>query len=258
MNDPHTHGHAHHEPPPHNMMVVGERSTFLSHLPMFMSPHNFQGILEVSFTKDGKSVDEIYFKDRQSHPDVKMYTLQPGPIKPAKVFGFDFEQPTSHSFNGKVFRGHLERGGQVINGLGEVGVTVKRVVYSQKFDLKQLQKSEELEYILFGSGQELFLAHVISAPPDFDQILSIKTDRTFTDEEMSTGARISIVIPNRTNAAPQRLKAKEKTHARGHVTGAHQFLDLQIEPGVEFYFEEGELLSPAIFEETTEERKAGF
>jgi hypothetical protein len=175
--------------------------------------------------KDGKSVDEIYFKDRQGHPDVKMYTLQPGPIKPAEVFGFDFERPTSHSFNGTVFRGHLERGGQVINGLGEVGFTVKRVVYSQKFDLKQLRKSEELECILFGSGQELFLAHVISAPPDFDQILSIKTDRTFTDEEMSCGARVSIVIPNRTNAASQRLKAKEKTHARGHVTGAHQFLD---------------------------------
>jgi hypothetical protein len=174
------------------------------------------------------------------------------------VFGLDLKQPTSHSFNGTVFRGHLERGGQVINGLGEVGVTVKRVAYSQKFDLKQLQKSEELEYILFGSGQELFLAHVISAPPDFDQILSIKIDGTFTDEEMSTGARISIVIPNRTNAASQRLKAKEKTHARGHVTGAHQFLDLHVEAGVEFYFEEGELLSPAMFEETTEERKAGF
>src|SRR6266496_1587600 len=128
MNDPHTHGHKHHEtPPPHNMMVVGQKNIFLSHLPMFMTPHNFQGILEVSFTKDGKTVDGIYFKDRQSHPDVKMYTLEPGPIKPEKVFGFDFKQPTSHSFSGTVFRGHLERGGQVINALGEVDVNVKKV-----------------------------------------------------------------------------------------------------------------------------------
>jgi hypothetical protein len=97
---------------------------------------------------------------------------------------------------------------------------------------------------------------VISAPPDFDQILSIKIDGTFTDEEIST--KVCIVIPNRANSASQRLKAKEKTQARGHVTGAHQFLDLQIEAGVEFYFEEGELLSPARFEQTTEERKAGF
>jgi hypothetical protein len=39
-----------------------------------------------------------------------------------------------------------------VNGLGEVDVDVKKVVYSQEFGLKQLQKSEELEYILFGSG----------------------------------------------------------------------------------------------------------
>lgn len=255
MNHPHKHGQAHHEPPPHNMMVVGEQSIFLSHLPMFMSPHNFQGILEVSFTKDGKPMDEIYFKDRQSHPKVKMYTLKPKPIKPVSVFGLDFK-PTSRSFTGTVFRGHLERGGQIIDALREVDVTVKRVVYSRKFDLKQLQKWEELDYILFGSDEELFLAHLISAPPDFDQILSVKIDRTFTDEEIST--KVRIVIPNRTNAASQRLKAREKTLARGHITGAHQFLDLQIEAGVEFYFEEGELLNPATFDQTAEEKKAGF
>ena len=106
-----------------------------------------------------------------------MYTLKPKPIKPVSVFGLDFK-PTSRSFTGTVFRGHLERGGQIIDALRDVDVTVKRVVYSRKFDLKQLQKWEELDYILFGSGQELFLAHLISAPPDFDQILSIKIDRT--------------------------------------------------------------------------------
>ena len=50
----------------HNMVVVGERRIFLSHLPMFMAPHSVQLILEATFVKEGKSIDEVYFADRAS------------------------------------------------------------------------------------------------------------------------------------------------------------------------------------------------
>src|SRR3954469_18010054 len=75
MNHHHTHQET--QEPPHNMMVVGEKSVFLSHLPMFMSPHNFQVILEATFTSEGRSVQEIYARDRQSHRQTKMYSLRP-------------------------------------------------------------------------------------------------------------------------------------------------------------------------------------
>jgi hypothetical protein len=46
------------------------------------------------------------------------------------------------------------------------------------------------------------------------------------------------------------------------VTGAHQFLDVHITVRAESYFEEGELssakMSPGMFDQTAEERKAGF
>ena len=42
-------------------------------------------------------------------------------------------------------------------------------------------------------------------------------------------------------AAAKRLKEKEKLKARGHVTGAHQFLKLNVEGITEFYEEEGDL-----------------
>ena len=38
----------------HNMVVVGEHRIFLSHLPMFMAPHNAQVILEATFAKQGR------------------------------------------------------------------------------------------------------------------------------------------------------------------------------------------------------------
>jgi hypothetical protein len=47
------------QPAVHGMLLVGEETLYLSHLPMFHSPHNYQVILEVRFktsTLDPKSV----------------------------------------------------------------------------------------------------------------------------------------------------------------------------------------------------------
>ena len=256
MNDQ----HAQHEPelPPHNMMVVGEKSVFLSHLPMFMSPHNFQVILEATFTSVGKNVQEIYTKDRQSHRQTKMYTLSPKESFKLPSL-FTPNPPSRNSFKGTVLRGHLERGGEEIAGLIKIEVNVKRIVYAQKLG-GGFDKADKLTYILFGRGQELFLAHVIAKQPDFDQILSVKIANPPSDEELSRG--VSVVITDRENSASHRLKEGEKVVGQGHVTGAHQFLQLQIQAGVEFYFEEGELsssrMTDEMFDPTPDEKKAGF
>ncbi len=178
--------------PPHNMMVVGERGVYLSHLPMFMTPHNFQVILEADFTLGGKSVREIYFKDRQSHPKVKMYTLEPqDPFELSTLFR-PLPPPRS-SFGAKLFRGHLERGGTELNGLTDFEVKVKRVIYAEELDGTRT-KPDELTYILFGRPEELFLAHLIAAPPDFDQIISVKIDgHNFTERELQTASRSSFL-----------------------------------------------------------------
>lgn len=254
MND-----HQMHQEPPHNMMVVGERSVFLSHLPMFMSPHNFQVILEATFTSGGRNVQDIYTKDRQSNRQTKMYTLRPEEsFKLPSLFTPD--PPSRNSFKGTIFRGHLEREGKKkIAGLTNIDVNVKRVIYAQQLG-RGLDKSDKLEYILFGNGQELFLAHVIATPPDFDQILSVKISNAPSDEELKHFDRV--VTLDRENSASSRIKEGEKVVVQGHVTGAHQFLQLQIQADVEFYFEEGELsssrMTDEMFDPTPEERKAGF
>jgi hypothetical protein len=254
------HDHTHKEPeePPHNMMVVGEKKVFLSHLPMFMTPHNFQVILEATFTSGGTNVQGAYSKDRQGHRQTKMYTLRPEESFKLPSL-FTPNPPSRNSFKGTILRGHLERGGQEITGLTKIDINVKRVVYAQKFG-RGFDKSDKLTYILFGSGQELFLAHVIARPPDFDQLLSVKINNPPSDEELSRGVRVTIL--DRENSASRRIKEKEKVVGQGHVTGAHQFLELQIQANVEFYFEEGELSSSKMtddmFDPTPEERKAGF
>ena len=257
------------EDPPHthNMLVVGKESAFLSHLPMFdalngekadyTSPHRYQVILDARFIKEGKDVTDIYTKDRASNVETKMYTLEPAPqfVLP-RLFTPNTRNPASSSFNVTVFRGHLERGGKQINGLEDIVVDVKRVVHARKFEPSE-NKPEKLQYFLFGRGDELFLAHLITKPPDFDQILSVKiTGHQFTDEELSRG--VSVLFQDRDNTATQRIKENEQAQAQSHVTGAHQFRDLQVQAGTEYYFEEGELAIPPRFGQTGEEKKAGF
>jgi hypothetical protein len=242
--------------PPHNMMVIGEKSVYLSHLPMFMEPHNFQVILEATFTSGGRNVQELYTKDRQTHPQTKMYSLSPTDSFELTAL-FTPTPPPRKSFKGTVIRGHLERkGNAVIRGLSNVDVSIKRVVYAQELG-EGFDKSDTLRYFLFGTRQELFLAHVVAAPPDFDQLLSVKIKNPPTDEELKRG--VSVEMLDRPNIATRRLREGEKVTARGHVTGAHQFLQLEIQAVTEFYFEEGELATmDGSLAPTPEERKSGF
>src|SRR5262249_7992964 len=75
------------DPTTHNMMIVGTKTVYLSHLPMFesvsddgaefTSPHRRQVILEATFTQSGRDLSPLYFKDRLGHSQERMYTLKP-------------------------------------------------------------------------------------------------------------------------------------------------------------------------------------
>jgi hypothetical protein len=186
-----------------------------------------------------------------------MYTVSPSEtFVLAQLFSGDDRIPRRHAFQGTVFRGHIERGGKPIRGLTDVDVEITKVVYARELPPDE-RKSDKLEYILFGRGQEFFLAHRITQAPDFDQIVAVKIEASnLTEAELNRG--VMVIIPNRGNSAAQRLKAKERVAAEGHVTGADQFLPLRLQVGTEYYFEEGELASPVSFARTPLERAAGF
>jgi hypothetical protein len=250
----------------HNMLVVGGKAAYLSHLPMFeklnrrgtdyLTPHRYQVILEAGFASGANDLQGVYTTDRANNPDVKIYTLNPEDFVLPRLAAGSAPVPLT-SFKGTVFRGHLEKGGSPVEGLRDVTVNVKRVVHFRKFNPRDA-KPARLEYLLFGKPDELFLAHFISKPPDFDQVLSVKIGgRSFTDEELGRGLRVQ--IPDRANTALKRLK--EGQQAPGAIlTGGTQTppAGLQIQAGTEFYFEEGELRIPATFNSTAEEKSSGF
>lgn len=244
----------------HNMVVVGEKAVFLYHLPMFqqkgkpLMPHRYQVILEVGFDKKGSHPQDDYSKDRLSHPDKKIYTINPEPFVLPTLVSSGLQQGSLRKFTATIFRGHLEKGGRSI--LSDVDVNVKQVVYFQQF-VPAAKKPVQLEYLLFGKGEELFLAHLVAAPPDFDQVLSVSiTGHTFRDEELAKG--IKVVIPHTKNGPSTRLRENQQVEGGLNTGTSLAIQKIQVKVKREFYFEEGELRMPPKFDTTPEEKKAGF
>ncbi len=254
---PHPHGHDH-EAAVHGMLVVGEGTVYLSHLPMFDDPHHsFQVILETSFTDPAdrnRDLQAAYVSDRHRSGE-RFYTLRPELFVLPELIASEPGQQPRRQFSGTLFAGHFERGGRpLFRAL--VGVT--NVVHFRQFETGG-KRPGQLEYIMFGRGQEIFLAHLISAPPDFDQVLPVRiAGNAAPDGEVERGVRVT--IRDRANTIGERLKANETVAAEAHLTGGPdaQTIEVQLEARRECYLEEGELLSPANFDQTAEERSAGF
>jgi hypothetical protein len=100
---------------------------------------------------------------------------------------------------------------------------------------------------------------MISKPADFDQVLSVTLkDRQVIPEELDRG--IAVVF-ERDNTVSQRLEpGQDVQQGRAEFLSptSQALFDVQIQSGIEYYFEEGELMMPATFDDTNEERKSDF
>lgn len=54
-----------------------------------------------------------------------------------------------------------------------------------------------LEYITFGTTDEVYLAHLITRPPDVDQLIRVTLDHRLSDDDLGRGLRLT--VPSRTN-----------------------------------------------------------
>jgi hypothetical protein len=219
----HPSGEADPELPPdfgrHNMLAFGRSTLFLSHFPSFMAPHNTQLVFEAALEAASGSLQEVWLSERQSHPGQGGYVMKPEAFALSTLYTPD--PPARDTFTATFFRG----GNEAVPELTDVTVRVTDVVYAKKLD--QSATLAELRYILFGRRDELFLAHVLSRPPDFDQIVSVRLVGPHPDED-ELKRRIEVVFPGRANTAQQKIRMGPVVTARGQVTGADQILDLRI------------------------------
>ena len=157
------------KPATHGMLLMGRRTIYASHLPMFHSPHDYQIILKLEFDDKG---NQKYLEDRKIHTEELVYTIEP------EVFVLPEMVNHTKKFKCKIYRGHFERRGVMI--AEDVTVTIEQVIYFHQFRDEE-RKPIHLKYILFGNDKEQFLAHLISTSPDFDEVIAVKMENGKTD-----------------------------------------------------------------------------
>jgi len=217
-----TPGHHHHDKPSvHGMLIAGASKIYLSHLPMFHSPHDYQVIFEAQFSSAGQAAYLAGLKGSNE----TVYTLVP------ESFVLPDMVQTPKPFAAQIYQGHFERGGLLI--ASQVKVEITKVIYFKKLDpngIKPLQGN----YILFGNEKEQFLAHTISAKPDFDQILKVEAIPSLSNA-LKTDGFLSLTFKTISNESP--LTPPLKASAR--IQKLNKNIQLQIDSSL--YMETGDL-----------------
>lgn len=192
---------AHHmdRPSTHGMAVVGTQQIYLSHLPMFHSPHDYQVILEVTLDKASQAK---YQQLKATSPD-EFITMVPETFVLPEIVAHP------HPFKAAFYKGHFERGGSVF--IDEATVTITQTVYFKKFS-PSASKPALASYLVFGNSSEQFLAHEITAKPDFDQLVRVK----FHGAIDNTAGKL-IAFPDQSNDQP--LKPGDKPSPQVEVLG---------------------------------------
>ncbi|MER6408063.1 hypothetical protein ABT269_32160 [Streptomyces viridosporus] len=223
----------------HGMVVVGEETVYLSHMPMFMAPHAFQYLLEVTLQSAAGDARQLYVDDRRT-TGTAVYTLAPEPFRISDLIAPEGQRPKLTSFTGTLFRGHFERGGVEI--LDQVTVAVQDIVHFHPFH-HHASRPAALNYLAFGKGKELFLAHRITKAPDFDHHIAVRpvpgaTGTVLTDDLLREGPRLEIT--GRADRPEDRLRESDQVTVR-FLEGGPADVDLQLTVGREIYEEEGDL-----------------
>ena len=220
----------------HGMLLVGSDPVYLSHLPMFMSPHNFQVILKA--TLEEPVAQQVADLRAELGPEALM-TVAPQPF-PIEALSGDHPEPLTE-FTADIVNGHFEHQGEII--ASNSVVTVDEVVTFATLPLEPpTQPRGDLEYRIFGDAErKLYLAHRVVAAPDFDQVLLVTiTGQTFTEQELDRQGRPTLTLSGREDVPSARLQPGETVAARTSA-GLHFVNDVELTVVAELYFMEDEL-----------------
>ncbi len=216
----------------HGMLLLGDGPVYLAQIPTEGQPHDYQILLEVELLKTGKDPLATYVQDRKITGE-KLYTIVPEPILPSELFQPE-GSPARRTFKANAFRGHFEHGGQSF--LSDLTIKVKRVVMGKKFDGKTAQKPT-LRYFVFGNDRELFAAHLLDEPTDFEHLLAIRINAgILNDKEAQTVRRGALLnFPAVADRAEDALKAGREVDADVRVGGV--FFPVTMQALTDYYLD---------------------
>lgn len=219
----------------HGMRIVGDKSIYLSHMPLFgHSCHKYQVLLEATFKGD-RNPQKKYLQDQAKNPTQNEYTLEP--IEKFWLPGL--ASGKIKSFRANIHRGQYERNSTPQLLAHNVTVEVKRVLHFRELN-PNVNTSRLSEYLLFGNRSEQYLAHLITAPPDFDQILAVKGPLTLTGAQL--GKAVQLVLPDRPITNSQRkVQQALKPNDQAVVLIKGKSDRVRVGVGIEYFLEASDL-----------------
>lgn len=178
------------------MVMFGKN--YLSHIPMFHEPHDYQIIMDVHLEHPQIGADDNFGQS--------LHTFVPDKFSLGDLLNGKLKQ-----IQGTVFEGNFEDGGKPI--LEGVTARIEEVLDSRHL-ADSAPAPQELEYWLYGARQDAYLVHPIAGgSAGFDQILHVDLQQAnVTDGELQEG--VLVRLPGRPNDVNSRLKDGE-TAVRG-------------------------------------------
>ena len=225
------------QPSNHGFSLLGRSSLVLSHIPMFMPPHQAQLFLEIKLSRDdGQDPTKIYLDD-QAKTKTTDYVLLADPLVLPKL-GPEAADPI-HSFTGKLFRGWPFNNPNTAPLLvPKLTVHILRSLYFH--DITHDKPAADLTYLAFRTPETGYLVHKLvqpadlkkaPVPPDFVQILSAEIGELGSAKRPHVEELSFPSVPNNLahklaagQAATGMLhgkKAKIRTHAELIYDSAH-------------------------------------
>jgi hypothetical protein len=221
----------------HGMLIIGDDVIYLSHLPTFEPPHDYQALLRTRLSKPGGDPVSDYLADRK-RTGSPVYTFRPDlPFLMPDLVSTDPATPPLRTFQGTVFRGNFFKGEGVVV-TADVCVDVEAVVHFRQYTPSA--EDDRLEYLLFGADGFRFAARYIKKPPDFDQMLSV--DGVEPNLWCDSDTALRVAIPDRIRSAEDRLHGGEQVAVEpgsppsGESTAGYR---PTLRLSEEFYFEDG-------------------
>jgi hypothetical protein len=181
----------------HGLVLLGTDTVYAVHMPTFTTPHDFQAVLRVTLDTD------TYRTARKRHGTSALFT-----VSPRTLLLKDLEP--GGSFPADLYFGRFGREGEL---LGEVRMEIEERLYVGHPTGPAIEPTP-LRYVLFGREQ-LYLAHVFTRPPDFDQVLTAQLAGGWAVLRDEEDAARTVTIPNRPDDLPGRLHPGEQLTAGG-------------------------------------------
>jgi hypothetical protein len=149
----------------HGMLLFGNsEGMYVSHLPMFHAPHNYQVVLQIRCL-DQKLDAAIKARLEQK---LVLWTMEPEQFEIARLAA-DSKLPLKQ-FKANIVLGHFEQGGKT--EYKDVPVIVEKTLIFRQL-LPQMRESKQAVYHQIGRGSQRFLLKEIDNRPDFDHVLAI-------------------------------------------------------------------------------------